>query len=326
MSEHIMPINSHKGLASFTPAQTSLIHRTAAKDCGPVEFDEFMHVCARTGLDPLRKQIYALVYNKNNPAKRNMTIIVGIDGYRTMASRTGTYRPNDKPSEFVYRDDLKGPANPLGIESCTVTVYKWSHDQWHPVVATAYWDEYAPITDTEWQYDQDAGKRVPKKVDPTLDASGKWSKMPRQMIEKCATAKAIRSGWPDDFSGIYEEAEMDQANVLNLTPSEWAEQYERDNRLAKVGGKDAIMLDLPDDNDGLRNVPIGKFADEVIAYLERNPQLEAIEYFEDRNRAPMQEFWARAKSDALELKRKIEAAKAAAPKEERQETHDHEPV
>lgn len=310
----IVPI--HRNMARFTPAQTSLIKRTAAKDCSDVEFDEFLHVCMRAGLDPLRKQIYALVYSKDKPDKRNMTIIVGIDGYRTMAERTGNYRPNDRPPEFVYRDELKGPVNPLGIESVTVTVYKFSHDAWHPVSATVYWDEYAPITTKEWQYDQEAGKRKLKDIEPKLDDSGKWAKMPRQMLEKCATAKAIRSGWPDDFSGIYDEAEMDQANVLDLTPSEWAEKHATESRLTKIGGGGGIYFDFPGESDALEHIELGKVADQVLAYIERHPEVEAIEYFLERNSRPMNEFWARAKTDALELKKQIEAAKKAAREEQ----------
>ena len=120
---NMLTTKNAQGLSHFTPQQLNLIQRTAAKDCNPAEFDEFMHVCDRTNLDPLRRQIYALVYNKNNDKKRQMVVIIGIDGYRAIAERSGNYRPADKPTDFVFKDDLKSDTNPLGIESATVTLY-----------------------------------------------------------------------------------------------------------------------------------------------------------------------------------------------------------
>lgn len=301
---NMLATKNQQGLSHFTPQQLNLIQRTAAKDCNPAEFDEFMHVCDRTNLDPLRRQIYALVYNKNNSSKRQMVIIIGIDGYRAIADRSGNYRPADKPTEFVYKDELKGPANPLGIESATVALYKHSHGDWFPVVATAYWDEYAPIKDKAW--DDDAKRMVD--CAPVLDDKTKWPKMPRQMIEKCAQAKAHRAGWPDDFSGTYDEAELDQMKTVELSASEWAEHHATEDRLVKIGGKNAIMFDFPDDELGLRMVPIGELPDKIMAFLKEHP--DQAEYIEDRNRVPLQEFWALHKSDALEVKKAIETAKA----------------
>ena len=198
---------------------------------------------------------------------------------------------------------MKGPANPLGIESATVTLYKFSHGEWFPVVATAYWDEYAPIIDKQW--DDDTRRMVD--CPPVLDAKTKWVKMPRQMIEKCAQAKAHRAGWPDDFSGTYDEAELDQMRTIDLSASEWAEKAASEDRMLKIGGKNAIMFDFPDDDLGLRMVPIGELPDKICAFLKEHP--DEAEYLEERNRVPLQEFWAVNKSDALDVKKAIEAAK-----------------
>lgn len=289
---------------NFTSQQLALIKNTAAKDCNGTEFDEFIHVCQHTGLDPLRRQIYAMVFSKDNPNKRQMTIIIGIDGYRATAARCGDYRPNDKPTEFVYRDDLKCEhTNPLGIESATVTVYKHAHDDWFPVVATAYWDEYAPIVEKAWQE-----RKLVTLEQPYLDDKGMWCKMPRQMLEKCATAKAIRSGWPETFGGVYDEAEMDQMKTLDLTPSEWAERAGVEKRLELVGGTDAITIDWLDGSQ-LDRVPLGQLADRIFEFIDANKdEPSALEVFQDRNRHAMQEFWARNKSDALEVKKRLESA------------------
>lgn len=290
--------------ARFTPQQLQLINNTAAKDCNKTEFDEFIHVCQHTGLDPLRRQIYAMVFNKDKPEKRQMSIVIGIDGYRATASRCGDYRPNDKPTEFVYRDELRSKANPLGIESASVQVYKHAHGDWFPVLGTAYWDEYAPVVD--WEWGEKRGEKVP--VEPYLDPKTMWPKMPRQMIEKCATAKAIRAGWPETFGGIYDEAELDQMKTLDLSPHEWAERAGVEDRLAMIGGADAITIDWIDGGQ-LERVPLGQTADRIVEFIDKNAgEPSALQVFQDRNRHALKEFWARNKSDALEVKRRFEEA------------------
>lgn len=322
---NIVPMRERHSLGRYTGAQLDLI-RKAHIDLTETEFNQFMHVAAATGLDPLRKQIYGILHNKDKPDKRSLTIIIGIDGYRTMAARMGDYMPADKPAEFVYSDELKGPANPLGIESVTVTVKKRipGSDEYSPVVATAYWDEYAPIVESEYDWVEtgevwaDSGKPKKKKVpragsQPKLDENTKWAKMPRQMLEKCATAKAIRSGWPDDFSGLYDEAEMD-APTLDLTATEIVEEHQREERTKKIGGAGTILFDFPNTEDGLAPVPVGKLADRIFEFLREHP--DQAGYLKERNKHPLREFWAAQPDDALAVKREIERLEAAAEKEQ----------
>ena len=59
----------------------SLVRRTAAKDCNPDEFDLFVSVARELNLNPLRKQIYAFVFDKNDAERRNMSLVIGIDAF-----------------------------------------------------------------------------------------------------------------------------------------------------------------------------------------------------------------------------------------------------
>lgn len=299
----------------FSRPEVALIQRMNP-DCNADEFNQFMHVAASLGLDPLKKQIYAFVFNKDKPDKRRMSIVVGIDGFRAVANRSGNYRPDDKAPRIVYDEKAKDPlTNPLGIVSAEVTVYKRVHGDWWPTVGIAHWDEFAPIVEGgKWVTDEETGRRSFKKdgamtLDPNKD---NWRKMARIMISKCAEAQAIRRGWPEDLSSVYEDSELDRARTIDLTATEIAEAANVERRLSMIGGSDGIMFDL---GDGLVRLPLGKAADTIIDALAKMPLPEALA-FENVNRVPLQELWARAKNDAMGVKKALEGIKAKAAAEE----------
>lgn len=269
--------------------QLDLIRRTVAKDCDPAEFDQFIHICKAVRLDPLRRQIYAFVFSKNNPQFRRMSIVTGIDGYRAIAERTGNYRPDDLPPRIEYDPALRGPKNPLGIIRAEVTVYKFSHGNWHRVVAEAYWDEYAPI-----------------KGEALDDKKDNWRKMARVMISKCAEAQALRKAWPDDFAGLDVEEETDRFASIELTASELADEAATAQRFEAIGGANALTVDWCS-GEPLERVPVGQFADRILAYLRDNEPM-TISVFQERNKETLKEYWAKDKSGALELKKAFEAA------------------
>jgi phage recombination protein Bet len=285
--------------------QLDLIRRTVAKDCNDDEFNLFAHTARHLGLDPLRKQIYAFVFSKDKPDKRRMTIITGIDGFRTIADRTGNYRPDEDEPTYETDADLKGPNNPAGLVRATVRVYKFSHGDWHKVTASAYWDEYAPLKD-EWAEGEDGRRRPTGKM--TLDTSGNWGKMPRLMLAKVAEALALRKAWPDDLAAVYAQEEVDRTTALDMLPSEAADAGAAEKRMEKIGGANAILIQW-EANGPLVPVPVGKLADQAIDFIERHAEEpSAIAVWNQRNVHGLREFWARAPVDALELKKRIEAA------------------
>lgn len=305
----------------------ALIRKTVAKDCDAAEFDWAMEICRATRLDPLRRQIYFFVFNKDDAKKRQMVPVVAIGGYRAIADRTGNYRPGK--THTVCDEALVDPlCNPLGISHAVATVYKHSHGEWFPVEETAYWDEFAPIVETgeggfEWVdsgYKYPDGhakagkpkmKKVPigdtvRKLDPTKDG---WRKMPRIMIEKCAEAKALRKGWPDDFSGLYGEGELDRAEVLDLTPSEMADTAESAKRLEAIGGPGRILIDWVD-GEPVTPVPVGKLGDACLQFI-RKKDADVVAMWAERNKHGLNEYWAHDKDGCLTVKKEIEAKKQA---------------
>jgi phage recombination protein Bet len=256
-------------------------------------------------LDPLRRQIYAFVFNKQDPKKRQMTIVTSIAGYRAIADRTGAYRPG--PTEVMTDVTMADPAtNPRGISHAIATVYKHSHGEWHEVTETAYWEEFAPLKEV-WQDNQPTGKFV---LDPKKDG---WRRMPRVMIEKCAEAKALRRAWPDDFAGLAMEDEMDRAFTIDATATELADAAAAEKRLELIGGGNKLTIDWCDGAGNVRE-PIGTFGDKAIKYIRENPAMAAE--FAERNEGNLREYWAYDKSGALAVKVEIDKAKTTAAVQE----------
>jgi phage recombination protein Bet len=293
----IVPIRQ----GALTGSQLDLVKRTVAKDTTPAEFDHFMHTAQHLGLDPLRKQILCVVFNKNKPDKRNMTIIVPQDGLRVIAARQRDYGPARDEPEIEYDAALKSEINPHGIVRAKVTLWKLYADGWHPVVATAYWDEFAAIDEeVEWR-ENDQGKRYPHKTGKQALADN-WKRMGRVMIAKCATCQALRAGWPDDFAGVYGEEEIQRAVIIDAA-SEVVAEHQEQQRLARVGTGDGLLF-VFEAGGNLINVERGNVADRLTSFYEREAKsAQDIIDFRTRNEASLKTFWAWAPGDALEVKK-----------------------
>ena len=284
----------------FPARDLDLMRMSVAKDCNPTEFNQFIHIANQVGLDPLRKQIYAFVFNKDKPEKRQLTIVTGIDGFRSVARRTGDFRPADEVPKFTFDAELEDEnTNPLGIVDCTVTTYFYSHGDWHPVPHRVDWAAYAPLKEI-WENNRPTGKFK-------LDVNKKrWRIDPKGMLAKCAEAGSIRKAFPDDFSSIYEHNEIDQMQTVDLAPSEYAEQYAKERRQEMINGKGTLLFDFMDD-EGLHPVEVGKLADRIVSFVNEQAEPDAIDYWKDRNTHSLKAFWAQSPSDALEVKKVIES-------------------
>lgn len=303
----------------LTPRQLALVKTTIAKDCNAEEFSLFTEVARGKGLDPFLGQIIPMVFSKNDPKKRKMTIIITRDGQRVIAQRCGDYRPASKPPTYVTDAALKSAVNPLGIVSATV--YLWKKDgqdgTWYEVAGEAYWDEFAPISypANAYLYEEtgetwpDGNPKKSKKLKPDavqqLDDSGNWAKQPRLMIAKCAEMQALRAGWPAQFSGLYDDAEMSKAVVNDRDASDIVEAEYEDRRLKAIGHAESITVTWGD-GWALENVTLGQFADRAAEYI-RDTDPVTLAKWRDANRVGLQEFWARQPADALAIKKMIEA-------------------
>lgn len=157
-----------------------LIRNQVAPSATPQEFELFIYQCKHHQLDPLTKQIY---FMKN---KGRVTTITSIDGYRSIAHRTGKYAGKD-PVKWTY--DEKGK-----LVCADVTVYKFVEGHKCAFTEFAFYDEYKSGTPT-------------------------WQKMPKVMLAKVAEAKALRSAFPSELGSLYTQDEMDQAGAAPSSAS-----------------------------------------------------------------------------------------------------------
>lgn len=285
--------------ALYNPRDLALIRRTVAIDCNDDEFSLFVHTARALGLDPLRRQVHAFVFNKADPKKRRLSLVTGIEGFRAIAARSGNYRPDDQEPAFVCDETLKSDCNPVGLVSCSVRVWQYSRGEWFPISGVARWDEFAPLK-TVWADDKPTERR-------TLDRNGRWADMPHLMLAKCAEAQALRKGWPEDLSNAFVGEEVARA-ALEFSPAQAAAEGSTLERLERVGAKDALIIDWLD-NEPLEAVPLGKLADRIVAFVQsRRDEKRMLANWCDRNRHSLREFWARAPSDALGVKQELEKA------------------
>lgn len=312
-------------LIKFTPPQIALVKRTVAKDCNDTEFNLFLEMAKARGLNPLLRHIFAQVHNKEprlnkegkpypNQKERQLVIVVSREGQRALAERTGAYRPDERAPRLVFDDTKKDKStNPHGLVSAEVTVYKHTHGEWFPVTEIAYWEDYAPLVEI-WE-----GKGEDRKATGRFELKGTWLKMGRIMLPKCAEMAALRKAFPDSFGGLYDEAEMDRGEILDLTPSEWADKADQDDRLAKIGGPNLFIVDWMEPGKPLDMVPGGQFTDRVLAYLKTCEGPGTVRAFADRNAVVLRQFWGFNSGEALELKREIEKAQALPVEDEQLE-------
>lgn len=160
-------------LVAFDEEKIGIIKEMFCKNATKAEFELFIHMAQRLQLDPICKQIYFIKFGTQ------MSIVVGIDGYRSIAERSGTYMPGREPT-FHY--DEKG-----GLLSCTAYAKKWSDmdKQWHEIAATAFLSEY------------DTGKN-------------QWAKGKHFMLAKTTEALVLRKGWPNQLAGTNTDDEMEK--------------------------------------------------------------------------------------------------------------------
>lgn len=179
-----------------TPENRNLILKTVAPGLTETEAALFFHVSRERHLDPLQRQIYAIkrrtwVAEANGGSggyEERMVLQVGIDGFRAIANRTELYMPSDRLPL------IEGQGTPELRVTVWVKKYHERSSQWLEFGATAYYREFV-----QTKKDRNTSKLEPVSM---------WAKMPLSQTEKCAEAKALRRGWPEELGGFYTPEEI----------------------------------------------------------------------------------------------------------------------
>lgn len=165
--------------------QIAALNQLGVTGAAKADLAIFFHYAQRTGLDPFSKQIYFIRRDGK------WTIQVGIDGFRVIARRAARREGCTISYEDSEWADGTGTWGTVWIGSdaplaAKVTVLR-DTERFPGVVR---YSAYVPMKDGR----------------PT----GQWGKMAAEQLEKCAEAKALRRAFPNDLSGVYEPAEMEQ--------------------------------------------------------------------------------------------------------------------
>lgn len=173
-------------IASWDASQIDIIKNQIAKGCSDGELQLFAQICTKTGLDPFSRQIYAISRGGK------MTVQTSIDGFRTIAARSGLYGGSMTEwcgDDGVWRDVWLSTKPPAAAKT---TVYRKGSA--HPFTGVARYAAYQ-------------------------QGNSMWTKMCDVMIGKVSEALALRKAFPAELSGVYSGDEMDQADDNPVSPA-----------------------------------------------------------------------------------------------------------
>lgn len=158
---------AHNNYPSLTKEQFNLFVATARECC----------------LNPVKREVYAVVYNDYKSGEKKMNIITGYEVYLKRAERTGKLNG--------WECHVDGQENQM---KAVVTIDR--KDWEHPFKHEVYMSEY------------NTGKSL-------------WASKPITMLKKVAMAQAFRLAFPDELGGMpytSDELGTDEQTERNVTP------------------------------------------------------------------------------------------------------------
>lgn len=184
-------INGNGSLQQFSPEKIDLIRNTVAKGTTNDELEMFLYLAGQYGLDPFKKEIWCIKYDKNAAA----TIMTSRDGYLKIAMSDSEY---DGVKSFVV---CEGDEFSIDAMTDQIThkfgtkrgkiVGAWAiayHRSRRPQIAFVPFDEYNQGTSI-------------------------WKKYPSAMIQKVAEAFVLKRQF--SINGLVAQEEMQDGFSLD---------------------------------------------------------------------------------------------------------------
>lgn len=171
----------------LTPEQLNILQSTVWEGCTADEVAYLAQLCENKKLDPFSRQIHALhsagTEDDSGARKKRLVPIIGIDGLRLQAIRTGKYRGATPPQwcgpDGKWVDVWLSDKPP---SACKVGIYREGFAE--PLVRVALYREFV-ATKFNGQ---------PNKM---------WARMPANQLQKCAEAGGLRQAFPDECGDLY---------------------------------------------------------------------------------------------------------------------------
>lgn len=185
---------------SLTTSQVVVVRNAICVGATDAELEFFLATCRRVALDPFARQIWFVKRPQRVTDDRGNDQWIdvgrpetGIDGYRTIAERTGDYA-GQSPMQWCGEDgkwlDVWLKNTPPAAAKATILRRSFTE----PLVNIAVFSEFCPVFRN--------GKT------PQM-----WQKMPANQIAKCAEAGGFRRAFPRDLSGLVTDTEMEHVDV-----------------------------------------------------------------------------------------------------------------
>jgi len=158
--------------------QLALVKSIVAKDCSDDEFLYLIHQAKSYGLNPLRKEIWAVKF-----AGRPALVFAGRDGYLSIAHKSGKFGSMKTTFEFPKENNIGIPI------SATCLVFRKDYNL--PFECTVFFNEY------------------------NSSSNPLWKKMPCVMLGKVAESSCLRRAF--NISGLYDPSEMDNSGLIHAS-------------------------------------------------------------------------------------------------------------
>jgi phage recombination protein Bet len=204
-------IMNNKPIAkSESNSRLAVLKNTVAKGLNNAEFAMFIEFCKATGLNPFKREIWAIKSNgytnkRGEAVEGRLMLTTGFNGFLAIANAHPEY--NGMETMIARNEDGS-------IDYAETSVYR--KDRKFPSTCRAYFKEfYKP---------------------GNFGKESQWDKQPTVMIAKCSKSHALREAFPQELGGLYTSEEV-SVESPNLT-------FEQINELNRETKQDIIETDV----------------------------------------------------------------------------------